>query len=103
MDALQNLKSEVAQYTPDMTTILGPTYEYSAELPTPKKIGVNWGDGSFNGISGAGAGSEYYVDTIAFGQTTGLAADPQRNLSMYPLGLRFFIKSGATCSNGQDM
>jgi len=103
MNALENLKSEVAQYTPDMTTILGPTYDYSAELPTPKKVGVNWGDGSFSGIEGAGAGSEYYVDTIAFGQTTGLAANPARNLSMYPLGLRFFIKSGATCSNGQDM
>ena len=101
MDFLDKLKTEVKQYTPDMKTILGPKYDYSAELPTPKGIGVNPGDGSWGGIKGAMAGVSYYSDVIGFGETTGFAKG--NGLTMNPLGVRYFMSSGATCSNGQDM
>jgi hypothetical protein len=101
MDALKNLQKNVTQYTPNMKTILGPNYDYSAELKTPGDIGVNFGDGSWGGIKGAAAGVTYYSDAIGFGETTGFAKG--NGLTMNPLGLKFFIKSGATCSNGQDM
>jgi len=101
MDFVDKLKAEVKQYTPDMTTILGPKYDYSAEIPTPKSVGVNFGDGSWNGIKGAMAGVDYYSDTIGFGETTGFAKGA--GLTQEPLGIRYFITSGATCSNGQDM
>ena len=101
MDALQQLQTKVTQYTPDMTTILGPKYDYSAEIKTPGGIGVNFGDGSWGGIKGAMAGVDYYSDVIGFGETTGFAKG--NGLTMDPLGIRYFITSGATCSNGQDM
>ena len=101
MDFLDKLKTEVKQYTPDMNTILGPKYDYSAELPTPKSVGVNFGDGSWGGIKGAMGGVNYYSDVIAFGETTGFAKG--NGLTMNPLGVRYFMSSGATCSNGQDM
>ena len=84
-----------------MKTILGPKYDYSAELPTPKSVGVNFGDGSWGGIKGAMAGVSYYSDVIGFGETTGFAKG--NGLTMNPLGVRYFMSSGATCSNGQDM
>jgi hypothetical protein len=46
-------------------------------------------------------GVNYYSDVIAFGETTGFAKG--NGLTMNPLGLRYFMTSGATCSNGQDM
>ena len=101
MDFIDKLKTEVKQYTPDMTTILGPKYDYSAELPTPKSVGVNFGDGSWGGIKGAMAGVDYYSDVIGFGETAGFAKG--NGLTMNPLGIRYFINSGSTCSNGQDM
>ena len=101
MDPLKSLQTTVKQYTPDMTTILGPKYDYSAELKTPGDIGVDFGDGSWGGIKRAAAGVSYYSDVIAFGETTGFAKG--NGLTMNPLGLKFFIKSGGTCSNGQDM
>ena len=101
MDALKQFQTKVTQYTPDMTTILGPKYDYSAEIKTPGDIGVHFGDGSWNGITGAVAGVAYYSDTIGYGEATGLAKG--RGLTQEPLGIRYFIKSGATCSNGQDM
>ena len=100
MDFVEKLKTEVKQYTPDMTTILGPKYDYSAELPTPGSIGVNPG-GSWDNIKGAMAGVDYYADVIGFGETAGFAKG--NGLTMNPLGIRYFMNSGATCSNGQDM
>ena len=101
MDTLKNLNTKVTQYMPNMKTILGPNYDYAAQLPTPGDIGVSWGDGSYSGIMGAGAGVDYYVDTIGFGESTGGAKDRGHNQT--PLGVRYFLNSGATCSNGQDM
>jgi len=101
MDALQQLQTKVTQYTPNMTTILGPKYDYSSEIKTPGDIGVNFGDGSWGGIKGAIAGVDYYSDVIGYGETTGFAKGEGQTQT--PMGLRFFTNSGATCSNGQDM
>lgn len=80
--------------------LLGPKYVFADELPTPSEIGVTR-DGSFNGIARAVAGVNYYADAIGFGQTTGLAR--ANGLRQNPLGVRYFVKTGLTCSNGADM
>jgi hypothetical protein len=81
---------------------LGPNYVYADELATPSEIGVRR-DGSFGGIARAVAGVNYYADAIGFGQTSGLAKNEFGADAMYPLGIRYFIKTGLTCSNGADM
>jgi len=81
--------------------MLGPKYDYSAELPTPGDIGVHFGDGSWGGITGAMAGADYYSDVIGYGETTGFARG--HGLTQTPLGLKYFMKTGVSCSNGQDM
>lgn len=84
-----------------MESILGPTYDYSEEIPTPKHVGVNFGDGSLDGIMGAAAGVDYYTSTVAFGESINEAKD--RGYNQQPLGLRFFLNTGIKCSNKQDM
>ena len=48
------------------------------------------------------AGVSYYVDTIGFGSASAisktLGAPDQK-----PIGLRYFMKTGIKCSNGEDM
>jgi hypothetical protein len=80
--------------------MLGPNYSYADELRTPSELGIGR-NGSFDGIMRAVAGVNYYVDAIGFGQSTMLA----KNMGMQqsPLGLRFFVETGAKCSNTQPM
>lgn len=80
--------------------LLGPKYVFADELPTPSELGVKR-DGSFGGIARAVAGINYYADAIGFGQTTGLAK--ANGMRQNPLGVRYFVKTGLTCSNGADM
>jgi hypothetical protein len=82
--------------------MLGPEYSYADELKTPSELGIGR-DGSFEGIMRAVAGVNYYVDAIGFGQSTGLAKAQGARMAQQPLGVRFFTKTGATCSNGADM
>jgi hypothetical protein len=84
----------------DTGGLLGPKYSFADELSTPSEIGVGR-DGSFDGIMRAVGGVNYYVDAIGFGEATALAKLQGMNQS--PLGIRYFIKTGATCSNGADM
>lgn len=80
--------------------LLGPSYVFADELPTPSELGIQR-DGSFGGIARAVAGVNYYADTIGFGETTGLAR--AAGMRQNPLGVRYFTKTGLTCSNGADM
>ena len=96
-----DFSNQFQQFTPDTKDLLGPTYDYSAEINTPGDVGVHFGDGSIDGIMGGVTGVNYYSDIIGYGETEGLAQGA--GLRLTPMGLRFFIKSGATCSNGQDM
>ena len=83
--------------TEDSPGILGPDFSFSDELPTPHEIGVYQG-GSVDAIVGAMQGVNYYTDAIGFGSKTGF--NP-RDLS--PMGIRYFMKTGAICSNGAAM
>lgn len=84
----------------DTGGLLGPAYSYADELKTPSELGVNQ-DGSFDGIMRATAGINYYTDAIGFGQATMLAKS--QGMNQQPLGIRYFIKTGMSCSNGADM
>jgi hypothetical protein len=80
--------------------MLGPAYSYADELKTPSELGIGR-DGSFDGIMRAVGGINYYVDAIGFGESTMIAKG--MGMEQKPLGIRYFVKTGQTCSNGQDM
>jgi hypothetical protein len=84
----------------DTGDLLGPKYSFADELPTPSELAIGR-DGSFSGIMRAVAGVNYYVDAIGFGEATGLAK--MTGFYQTPLGIQYFMKTGATCSNGADM
>ena len=77
-----------------------PQYNYADELYSPRELGIRR-DGSFDGIMRSVAGINYYADAVAFGKSTMFAE--QQGMQQTPLGIRFFTKTGATCSNGADM
>jgi hypothetical protein len=81
----------------DSPGFMGPAYSFADELPVPGEIGVRAG-GDPGAIFDAAAGVNYYVDAIGFGQKTMF-----NFTDMQPLGLRYFISTGATCSNGALM
>ena len=85
----------------DSPGFFGPSYSFSDELKSPKEIGVG-DDGSPNGIMKAVAGVGYYSDVIGFGESTGINKLVNGN-NMSPMGLRYFMPTGATCSNGAQM
>jgi hypothetical protein len=78
---------------------LGPNYNYADEIFRPAAIGVKRGD-SFGSVTNAIDGMAYYLDTIAFGQSSNrmTAGKPFKHY-----GINYFIKTGAKCSNGADM
>jgi hypothetical protein len=84
----------------DTGGLLGPTYNYGDEQASPSNLGIRRGD-SFASVERAVAGVNYYVDTIGFGNATGLAR--ANGLRQRPLGIRYFMKTGQKCSNGADM
>jgi hypothetical protein len=85
-----------------VASVLGPQYDYSAEMNAPSEIGiVRDPRGSWTSISNAAAGVNYYGDVLGFGTSTGLAKGA--GMSQHPMGLQFFTKTGGTCSNGAPM
>jgi hypothetical protein len=92
----------VQNFKPSLSEILGPTYDYSSEIRTPGDIGVQFGNGSWDGINNAAAGVDYYSSTLGYGESAGMAKERPK-MSQHPLGLRYFIKTGVSCSNGADM
>jgi len=85
----------------DSPGFFGPSYSFSDELKSPKEIGVG-DDGSPGGIMRAVAGVGYYSDVIGFGESTGINKMVNGG-NMAPLGIRYFMPTGATCSNGAQM
>lgn len=77
-----------------------PTYRYADEIATPQELGIRR-DGSVGGIMRAVGGINYYVDKIGFGHSSGFAK--QMGMNQTPMGLRYFLKTGIKCSNGQDL
>lgn len=80
--------------------MLGPKYSFADELKAPSELGIGR-DGSFDGIMRAVGGVNYYVDAIGFGESTMIAKN--MGMTQTPLGIRYFMKTGQTCSNGADM
>jgi hypothetical protein len=81
----------------DSPGFFGPAYSFDNEIKSPKQIGVR-DDGSPSGIIDAVAGVNYYSDVIGFGEKTLL-----NHTDMVPMGIRYFMPTGATCSNGAQM
>lgn len=71
------------------------SYDFAAEVPLPAAVGVRR-DGSFAAIMDSVAAVNYYTDVIGFGANTGL-----NRRQMQPLGVRYFMPTGMTCSNGK--
>jgi len=84
----------------DTGGLLGPKYNYGDEQASPSNLGIGRGS-TFSSVERAVAGVNYYVDTIGFGHATGLARN--NGMVQRPLGIRYFMKTGAKCSNGADM
>jgi hypothetical protein len=77
-----------------------PDYSYADEMMSPREIGIKR-DGSFDGVMRAVAGINYYADTIGFGESTQFAKE--QGFQQSPLGIRYFMETGAKCSNGAPM
>jgi len=99
---MQNYNTKVTTHGPgklaEMNTgMRGPNYSFADEMKTPAEIGVRSG-GDAGAIVDAVAGINYYTDVIGFGQKTGINSH-----DMKPMGLRYFMSTGSTCSNGALM
>lgn len=77
-----------------------PDYALNDEVRAPSELGVRR-EGSPGAIADSLAAINYYVDGIAFGESTGIAK--MRGFKQSPLGIRFFAKTGLQCSNGAPM
>ena len=95
--------TKVMNYLPDMSEFIGPTYDYSGELKSPKELGIRMGDGSSKGIFRATAGVDYYAGALGYGKSVGLSKKVRKMKNQEPMGLNFFLKTGGTCSNGANM
>ena len=78
---------------------LGPNYDFSENVKLPGQIGVKRGS-SFGSVMGAVKGVNYYLDTIAFGESSNFMT---RGMPFQHLGVNYFVKNGQKCSNGADM
>ncbi len=81
-----------------------PDYSFSDELPAPSDLGIRR-KASFNALFDSITGVNFYIDSIGFGEPTGLSKlrggafiQNQR-----PMGLQFFMNTGLQCSNGAPM
>ena len=77
-----------------------PNYSYADEMMSPRELGIKR-DGSFDSIMRAVGGINYYADAVGFGESTVYAKS--QNMQQSPLGIRYFLDTGATCSNGAKM
>jgi len=84
---------------PEDTGFILPEYDFTANLPTPRQIGVTKG-GSLGDVANAASGIVYYTDVIGFGESSNRLT---RGKPFSHLGINFFMKSGLQCDNGADM
>lgn len=78
---------------------LGPPYDYAGMLPNPRSVGVR-PDNSLGSVVDAMKGGFYYIDMIGFGQSSNPLT---RGMPAFAMGVNYFVKTGAKCSNGQEM
>lgn len=80
-------------------------YSFVDEMPNPEDLEL-YRDGGWDAIGNAIAGVNFYGDSIGFGSPTGFAkiwSNRQFRDKQKPLGVRYFVKTGRTCSNGEPM
>jgi hypothetical protein len=81
--------------------MFGSPYSAADALKGPPQIGVRAGD-SMSDVVNAVAGVAYYIDQIGFGESSNpLTNNPTMDLK--PLGVNYFMETGAKCSNGAQM
>jgi len=91
--------SVLPSMVPDGLGMFGSPYKPADAMLTPPQIDVNVGS-SMGDVVNAVKGVGFYIDQIGFGApSTGLT----QGMPLKPLGVNYFIKTGATCSNGADM
>jgi hypothetical protein len=98
---LENRKQILPSQEPKGFDFLGPDYNYADEIFGPSAIGVKRGS-SFDDVSKAISGMAYYMDTIAFGESSNPLSSRFKN-QFKRYGVNYFLKTGAKCSNGADM
>ena len=99
--------TQVMNYLPDASALIGPVYDYSGELKSPEDLGIRLNNGSLSGIGRAAAGVDYYASALGYGRSMGISKN-YKKMKQYPMGLNFFLKVadaklGAACSNGASM
>ena len=78
---------------------LGSPYNPANAMKTPAELGIKVGN-SMDDVVQAVKGVGFYADQIGFGApSTGLT----NGMPLQPLGVNYFMKTGASCSNGADM
>lgn len=77
----------------------GSSYSPADAMMSPAQLGVRVGN-SMGDVVNAVKGVGFYIDQIGFGApSTSLT----NGMPLKPLGVNYFIKTGATCSNGAEM
>lgn len=85
--------------SPEGLGFFGSPYSPANAMPSPPQIGVTSGS-SMSNVVGAVQGVAFYTDMIGFGApSSGLT----QGMPVRPLGINYFMKTGATCSNGANM
>ena len=79
---------------------LGPDYNPADEMLAPAQVGVKRGDGLWD-VMQAVKGVVYYTDMIGFGEPS--SAFTRGMDGLRPLGVNYFLRTGARCDNGADM
>lgn len=74
-----------------MESIIGPTYPYSKNIKNPKKLGVS-SKGTFKALKNDVRALMDYVKVLVSG-------DSRASATGRPLGNKFFIKTGANCTD----
>lgn len=80
-------------------SFLGSSYNPANAMKTPADLGIRVGN-SMEDVVAAVKGVGFYADQIGFGApSNGLT----NGMPLQPLGVNYFMKTGASCSNGADM
>ena len=89
----------LASSAPSGIGALGSSYNPADAMKMPAQLGVRVGN-SMDDVVNAVKGVGFYTDQIGFGApSTGLT----NGMPLKPLGVNYFINTGAKCSNGARM
>ena len=84
---------------PSELGFFGSPYNPASAMKTPPQLGIRVGD-SISDVAQAVKGVGFYTDQIGFGApSTGLT----NGMPLQPLGVNYFLNTGAICSNGAQM